>query len=93
MNITRTNDLVRMIAEKVNLTQAEIKGVFDVYAKLINEMEDKGDKILLPSLGNFQIVQRAEKKGYNPQTGEKIIIPARLAYKFQFGKIKNKFKE
>jgi len=92
MNITVATELYKVLAEETGLKQGEIKDVFVAYGSLIAKMAKEDDKILLPSLGNFTIITRAEKNGVNPNTGDKILIPKRLAYKFKFGGVKNKFK-
>ena len=46
----------------------------------------KGEKVQLVGFGTFETVKRAKRKGQNPQTKEKITIPASNAPKFKAGK-------
>jgi len=93
MSLTTTGSLVKEVANKVGLKQNEVKLVFDAYAEIIAGMSADGDKILCPGIGNFSIITKAKRVGRNPATGESIDVPARLAYKFKFTGIKNKFKD
>lgn len=93
MNITKSLDLVKEVGIKTNLTQAQVKSVFEAYAEIVGAMDAKDEKIILPGLGNFNVVLKEARKGRNPITGESVDIPERLAYKFKFTGIKNKFKE
>jgi len=93
MSLTTTGSLVKEVANKVNLKQADVKNVFEAYAEIIAEMLADGDKVVCPGVGNFSIITKAARVGRNPATGESIEVPARLAYKFKFTGIKNKFKE
>jgi DNA-binding protein HU-beta len=93
MSITTSGELVKVVAGKVGLKQHEVKSVFDAYAEVIAEMSADGDKIVCPGIGNFSIITKAKRVGRNPATGESIEVPARLAYKFKFTGIKNKFKD
>ena len=46
----------------------------------------KGDKISLVGFGTFEVAERAEREGRNPQTGETMKIAASKAPKFKAGK-------
>ena len=51
-----------------------------------SELSKKGEKVQLVGFGTFETVKRAKRKGQNPQTKEKITIPASNAPKFKAGK-------
>jgi DNA-binding protein HU-beta len=42
----------------------------------------KGERVALPGLGVFSVVQKKARTGRNPATGAAIKIPARKAVKF-----------
>lgn len=46
----------------------------------------KGNKISVSGFGTFDISERAEREGRNPQTGETIKIAASKSVKFKAGK-------
>jgi DNA-binding protein HU-beta len=56
-----------------------------VLANLADAME-KGERVTLAGFGSFKVVERAEQKGRNPQTGQSIVIPAHNVVKFRPGK-------
>jgi DNA-binding protein HU-beta len=56
-----------------------------VLANLADAME-KGERVTLAGFGSFKVVERAEQKGRNPQTGQSIVIPAHNVVKFKPGK-------
>jgi DNA-binding protein HU-beta len=56
-----------------------------VLANLAEAME-KGERVTLAGFGSFKVVERAEQKGRNPQTGQSIVIPAHNVVKFRPGK-------
>ena len=45
-----------------------------------------GEKVQLIGFGNFEVRERAARKGRNPQTGEEIEIPASKVPAFKPGK-------
>ena len=46
----------------------------------------KGEKISLLELGSFAIRERKERNGYNPNSKENMVIPAKKVVKFSIGK-------
>jgi len=46
----------------------------------------ESDKIQLVGFGSFEVRERAERKGRNPQTKEEIVIPATKTPIFKVGK-------
>ena len=53
---------------------------------VITETLAKGERVQLVGFGTFEVRDRAERKGRNPQTREEIIIPASKAPVFKAGK-------
>ncbi len=45
-----------------------------------------GDKVAITGFGTFEVVERAERQGRNPATGETITIVASKSPKFKAGK-------
>ena len=46
----------------------------------------KGEKVQLIGFGNFEVRERAARKGRNPQTGKEIDIPTSKVPAFKAGK-------
>jgi DNA-binding protein HU-beta len=66
---------------KSNATKA-INSLFDIIAEKLKA----GDSIQIPGFGNFEVRERAARKGRNPQTGEEIDIAASKVPAFKAGK-------
>ena len=80
-------ELVKAVAAKVEgLSQkdaeAAVKATFDA----ITEAMVNGDKVQLIGFGTFEVRERAERKGVNPQTGKSVKIAACKAPAFKAGK-------
>ena len=79
-------ELVAAIAERTELskkdTEAAVKAFIDVGADALK----KGDKVQMVGFGTFEVVERAEREGRNPQTGETMKIAASKTPKFKAGK-------
>lgn len=79
-------ELVAAIAEAGNVTKVRAEEVLNsVLANMATAMEN-GERITISGFGSFKVVERAEQKGRNPQTGKSITIPAHNVVKFKPGK-------
>jgi nucleoid DNA-binding protein len=52
----------------------------------IQDALSKGDKVSIAGFGVFEVAERPEREGRNPQTGKSITIAASKAVKFKPGK-------
>jgi DNA-binding protein HU-beta len=79
-------DLVSQVAQTSELTQKDAGKAVDAVFNSILEALKKGDKVQLIGFGNFEVRERAARKGRNPQTGEEIEIQAGKVPAFKPGK-------
>jgi DNA-binding protein HU-beta len=79
-------ELIQAVTEKTGLTKKDatlaVEGVFNAISKALA----RGEKVQLVGFGNFEIRERAARKGRNPQTGEIIDIAASKIPAFKAGK-------
>ena len=79
-------ELIADIAESADLTKVAAGRALDsVLAKMAQAME-QGERVTISGFGSFHVVERAEQKGRNPQTGQSLTIPAHNVVKFRPGK-------
>ncbi|MGS2848269.1 HU family DNA-binding protein [Bacillus velezensis] len=71
------------VAEKLGVTKKEAAPKVEAVFNVIVETLTKGESILIPGVGKFEVRERAARKGRNIQTGEEIEIPASKAVKFK----------
>lgn len=80
MNKTK---LISPVAEAAGITHVQAKAAIDaVFDTLVNALK-KGDNATLLGFGSFVVVERPERQGVNPKTGEKIMLPAKKVVKFK----------
>lgn len=79
-------DIVNVLIENHNMKKKEavvaVNAVFDTILMALK----KGEKVQLLGFGNFEVRERAARKGRNPQTGEQIDISASKVPAFKPGK-------
>jgi DNA-binding protein HU-beta len=69
-------DFVKSVAERANVSQKEAKQVVDAALDIITDSLKSGEKVTLTGFGTFEVRQRQEREGVNPQTRAKIKIAA-----------------
>lgn len=74
-------DALKSKLPDVFATKANAEKAFDAFCEVLGE-SIVHDGVRLPNIGGFSIVERKAREGRNPQTGEKIAIPARKVVKF-----------
>ena len=79
-------ELVSKMAEKSELTKKEAEAALNAFMKSVEEALVAGDKVQLVGFGTFEVSERAERTGRNPQSGETMVIPASKIPKFKAGK-------
>lgn len=79
-------ELIAKVAESTDSTKKEATQSVEAVLNAITEALQKGDKVQLIGFGNFEVRERAARKGRNPQTGEEIDIPASKVPAFKPGK-------
>ena len=79
-------ELIERVAGKTNLTKKEVTATVDALFEVVQEALQNGEKVQVIGFGNFEVRDRAARKGRNPQTGEEIQIAATKVPAFKPGK-------
>lgn len=75
-------DIVERVADKCRISKKDsIEMVESVFNVLKSTLEN-GEDIKISGFGKFEVKNKHERKGRNPQTGESIIIGARRILSF-----------
>lgn len=80
------SDLIARVSEVADLSKKDATKAVEAVFDAITEALQSGDKVQLIGFGNFEVRERAARKGRNPQTGEEIEIAASKVPAFKPGK-------
>jgi integration host factor subunit alpha len=83
-------DLVDIICEKAGVARNDSVQFLEQVFAIMKETLEKGETVKISGFGNFIVREKKPRRGRNPQTGEKIIIPARRVLTFSPSKILRK---
>lgn len=78
-------ELIENVASQTGLTKKDATAAVDAVFGSIQDTLAKGEKVQLIGFGNFEVRDRAARKGRNPQTGKPLQIPARDVPAFKAG--------
>lgn len=79
-------ELIKEVSERAGLTQVATKDVVEAVLYVITNELIKGEKVTIAGFGTFEVRERAERMGRNPQSGETMLIGASKNVKFKAGK-------
>ena len=79
-------ELITKIAKKSDLSKMEVGKALDALMATITDALKAEGKVAIPSLGTFEIKERAARTGHNPRTGEKVEISAKKVPAFKAAK-------
>lgn len=79
-------ELIRAMATKTGQTQKDTEASLIAFMDVVMESLASGEKVGLVGFGTFEVSERAEREGRNPQTGETMILKASKTPRFKAGK-------
>lgn len=75
------NEVITSMSEKTGFTKVDCEKMLDAMSETVTESLVNGDKVLLKGFMSFEVLERAERKGRNPKTGEVSTFPASKSVK------------
>ena len=79
-------ELVEKISAVTGLTKKDSENAINAFVDTIQAALKEGEKVAIAGFGTFDVSNRKERVGRNPQTGEEIKIAASKTPKFKAGK-------
>ena len=79
------SELIASVSEKTEMTKKDAEKAITAVIDSITEALAKGEKVQLVGFGTFEVRDRAERTGINPQTQQKIKIAATKTPAFKAG--------
>ncbi len=78
-------DLIEEIADEAKASKSEAQRFFEAFEDVVTSELKKGEDIQITGFGKFYVQKREAREGINPQTKEKMNIPASKVPKFTAG--------
>lgn len=78
----RQNQFIAQVANELWESKARTADIIKTIFGSIQDAMAAQDKVVLSGFGTFSTREVKERNGHNPQTGEKLIVPAHVKVKF-----------
>ncbi len=88
--IENVQKVIRQKGLKSVLTQTDISLCIDGYLEVLKNIIKNEGVLLIKDFGSFKVKKTAQRTCRNPQTGEKMIVPARNKLTFKVSRNMNK---
>ena len=79
-------ELIAAIAAKSDLTKKDAEKALTAFEAAVTDTLVAGGRVQLVGFGTFDVAERAERDGRNPQTGASMRIAASKSPRFKVGK-------
>jgi DNA-binding protein HU-beta len=83
-NLKKT-ELIEAIAEKTDAPKSQAQKHLDAFEEVVTDTLKGGDEVQITGFGKFYVREQKARDGRNPQTGEKMRIPAQKVPTFSAG--------
>jgi len=80
-------DIIQAIVKKIGISKTQANDCLNVLLDEITKALSRNEEVVLTGFGRFKVVQRKERDGRNPKTGEAIKIAAKNAPVFKAGTV------
>ena len=78
-------DIVDYLNNELGLNKSECKILIEDFFDEIKNSLINNEEVKLSGFGNFELINKKERPGRNPKTGEDVIITARRVVTFRAG--------
>lgn len=76
-------DLIENISDKTKFNRKESAELLEEVFAIMKRTLESGESLKISGFGNFEVKQKKDRKGRNPQTGEELTITARKILTFK----------
>ncbi len=80
-------ELISQMAQDAGIPKTAAASALQGFIDAVTQSLKDGDGLTLVGFGSFSVSERPARDGRNPQTGEKLKIPASVVAKFKPGKV------
>jgi integration host factor subunit alpha len=76
-------DIFEKVQNSIGMTRKESAEMVEAVFAIMKSTLESGENLKISGFGNFEVKQKADRRGRNPQTGETITIEARRILTFK----------
>ena len=81
----KKTELIGVIAQRADVPKSQAQKYFDAFEEVVTDALKGGDEVQITGFGKFYVREQKARDGRNPQTGEKMRVPAQKVPAFSAG--------
>lgn len=79
-------EFIKRLSERLSLPPHAISCFLDAFHEELANVFKEDNRLIMQGMGSYYLWNKTERKGHNPKTGEKCLIPSKRSIKFRPGK-------
>jgi len=80
-------DIIERLHQRLGLSKKEAYGHVEALFEMMKDSLSSGDRVKIAGFGSFDVRQKHDRRGRNPQTGDAITIKARRVLTFKASQV------
>ena len=76
-------EFLQALSSKMDLTQKQLASITERFGTQMVEALEEGDTLNVQGFGQFEVRKRLERVSVRPDTGERFLVPPKLALTFK----------
>jgi len=81
--MSKTKAMLDFVSHATGLTITSVESCISAYLKGVSQELTRGNRVRLPGIGSFTVLQRAAAPARNPRTGERILVASHKVVRFK----------
>lgn len=75
--------ITRIVTQETDLPKNKSGHVVEQLLEIIKRTLASGEDVLISGFGKFRVLEKSERRGRNPATGDSLMLPARRVVTFK----------
>jgi integration host factor subunit alpha len=93
MALTKAN-LIDSVSKQMTFPRSYSTRMIESLLEIIKHTLESGEDVLITGFGKFSVKKKMERNGWNPQTGEGLVLRARKVVRFKYsGALRNRIND
>ena len=83
MSLTKAN-LIDSISKQMTFHRSYSTHIVESFLEIIKHTLESGEDVLISGFGKFSVKDKDKRNGWNPQTGEGLVLRTRRVVRFKY---------
>ncbi len=78
-----TAEVIKILSARTGKPQVEVRRFLKSVTNAFRHFFSRNEGVSIPKFGSFEVQEKEARKGYNPATKQKIMLPPKVALAFK----------